>query len=182
MSLMRAEGETMFDFVSRWAHDETNIVEYPNARRRAVVCVDRLCENLPYLHAADLRMQFVYGIEEELTQSKLVEPPYADYIEMTYSRRAEKEFKYKDPLTGEIYYFTRRGSYKKNGRNLIFVSADESQILLDCPFKVANGIKDYIVYAENDGHQIVKIYFDNFKGPQVSAKIWEAKYWADRLC
>ena len=30
-------------------------------------------------------------------------------------------FTYKDPQTGELYNYSRRGSYKKNGRFLVFV-------------------------------------------------------------
>ena len=40
---------------------------------------------------------------------------YVEYI-------TEADFKYRDPKTGEIYYFERRGIYKKNGRTLVFVS------------------------------------------------------------
>ena len=32
------------------------------------------------------------------------------------------DFKYKDPVTGEIYFFVRRGIYKRNGRTLVYVS------------------------------------------------------------
>ena len=35
---------------------------------------------------------------------------------------AEGKFAYKDLKTGEIYYYSRRGIYRKNGRMLIFVS------------------------------------------------------------
>jgi len=35
---------------------------------------------------------------------------------------AESKFAYKDPMTGEIYYYTRRGIYRKNGRVLVFVN------------------------------------------------------------
>ena len=35
---------------------------------------------------------------------------------------AEGKFAYKDRKTGEIYYYSRRGIYRKNGRMLIFVS------------------------------------------------------------
>lgn len=37
-------------------------------------------------------------------------------------KRAQGEYKYKDPVTGEVFYFERRGNYKKNGRMLSFVS------------------------------------------------------------
>ena len=32
------------------------------------------------------------------------------------------DFKYKDPVTGELYFFARRGIYKRNGRTLVYVS------------------------------------------------------------
>jgi len=32
-----------------------------------------------------------------------------------------KTFIYKDPRTGELYQYSRKGVYKKNGRTLIFV-------------------------------------------------------------
>ena len=35
---------------------------------------------------------------------------------------AKGKFAYKDPVTGEIYYYSRRGIYRKNGRVLIFVN------------------------------------------------------------
>jgi len=37
-------------------------------------------------------------------------------------KRAQGAFKYKDPVTGELFYFERKGNYKKNGRMLSFVS------------------------------------------------------------
>ena len=35
---------------------------------------------------------------------------------------AEGKFAYKDLMTGEIYYYSRRGVYRKNGRILVFVN------------------------------------------------------------
>ena len=35
---------------------------------------------------------------------------------------AKSKFAYKDPVTGEIYYYIRKGLYKKNGRILILVN------------------------------------------------------------
>ena len=34
---------------------------------------------------------------------------------------AEGKFAYRDIITNEIYYYTRRGVYRKNGRLLVFV-------------------------------------------------------------
>jgi hypothetical protein len=38
-----------------------------------------------------------------------------------YKKHSKAEFKYRDPKTGEIYQYERRGIYKKNGRFLILV-------------------------------------------------------------
>ena len=43
---------------------------------------------------------------------------YVQYI-------SEGDFKYRDPKTGELYYFERRGVYKKDGRTLVFVSKSD---------------------------------------------------------
>ena len=43
---------------------------------------------------------------------------YVEYV-------TESDFKYRDPKTGEIYEFQRRGIYRKNGRTLVYVSKSE---------------------------------------------------------
>ena len=43
---------------------------------------------------------------------------YVEYV-------SQSDFKYRDPKTGEIYYFERRGVYKKNGRTLVFMSKSD---------------------------------------------------------
>ena len=48
------------------------------------------------------------------------------------------DFKYKDPVTGELYFFARRGIYKRNGRTLVYVSkssADNSKPMEDYVFQ-----------------------------------------------
>ena len=47
------------------------------------------------------------------------------YIRTTFYAEhyvANGKFAYKDPVTGEIYYYSRRGVYRKNGRVLILVN------------------------------------------------------------
>ena len=36
-------------------------------------------------------------------------------------------FLYEDPKTGELYYFSRRGAHKKNGRTLVFVEQSKGE-------------------------------------------------------
>jgi len=40
-------------------------------------------------------------------------------------------FIYKDTKTGELYRYSRRGTYKKNGRVLIFVKKSKGEIMSD---------------------------------------------------
>jgi len=50
---------------------------------------------------------------------------------MSSSKKSEKQkdfvstggvYVYEDPQTGELFHYSRRGSYKKNGRRLVFKS------------------------------------------------------------
>ena len=35
--------------------------------------------------------------------------------------KSKGAYVYKDPKTGELYHYSRKGIYKKNGRTLVFV-------------------------------------------------------------
>ena len=49
--------------------------------------------------------------------------------ETKQGRSSGEIFIYKDPKTGEIYNYVRRGIYKKNGRFLIFVKRSRGEIM-----------------------------------------------------
>ena len=82
-----------------------------------------------------------FGETEELTEANLIipeeregknyrpaKPGDKDRPSQEALKRAQGAFKYKDPVSGELFYFERRGNYKKNGRMLSFVSkADLSE-------------------------------------------------------
>ena len=55
------------------------------------------------------------------------EEEFFDWYRKHDGEDAKGGYKYKDPKTGEIYEFERRGVYKKNGRTLLFVRADEDK-------------------------------------------------------
>ena len=59
-------------------------------------------------------------------------------------KKAQGAFKYKDPVTGELFYFERRGNYKKNGRMLSFVSKAEevSKDVFDNPGEAMERAKE----------------------------------------
>lgn len=113
-----------------------------------------------------------------------------------------KTYRYLDPKTGEIFYFDRPGSYKKNDRYLIQADnsgADESKVKLNKPFRTPNGPKKFSVYVKNDKGNVVKV---NFGDPNMEIKRddperrksyrarhncdnpgpkWKANYWSCKM-
>ena len=112
-------------------------------------------------------------------------------------------YKYKDPKTGQVYEYERRGVYKKDGRTLMLVKAAEYQgkkVKLGKPFRTPDGPKKFSVYVKNDKGNVVKVNFgdpnmeikkDNPKrrksfrarhrcdtpGPRWKARYWSCKKW-----
>lgn len=116
-------------------------------------------------------------------------------------KKAQNKYKYKDPKTGEVYEYDRRGVYQKNGRNLVPVRAAEYQgrkVKLGKPFRTPDGPKKMSVYVKNDKGNVVKV---NFGDPNMEIKKdnpkrrksfrarhncdnpgprWKARYWSCR--
>jgi len=108
-------------------------------------------------------------------------------------------FKYKDPKTGEVYEYERKGIYKKGGRTLIPVRASEYQgrkVKINKPFRTPDGPKKFSVYVKNEKGNVVKV---NFGDPNMEIKKdnparrksfrarhkcetpgpkWKARYWS----
>ena len=110
-------------------------------------------------------------------------------------------FKYKDPKTGEVYEYDRKGIYKKDGRTLIPAKGAEYQgrkVKLGKPFRTPSGPKKFSVYVKNEKGNVVKV---NFGDPNMKIKKnipgrrknfrarhncdspgprWKARYWSCR--
>jgi len=85
-------------------------------------------------------------------------------------KKAQSDYKYKDPKTGEVYEFDQRGIYKKDGRVLIPVRAAEYQgrkVQLGKPFRTPKGPKKFSVYVKNPKGNVVKV---NFGDPNMKIK------------
>lgn len=119
----------------------------------------------------------------------------------SWKKAQSREFKYRDPKTGEIFTYNRRGIYKKDGRVLIPVRASEYQgktVKLNKPFRTPDGPKKMSVYVKNDKGNVVKV---NFGDPNMKIKKniperrksfrarhncdnpgpkWKARYWSCR--
>ena len=114
-----------------------------------------------------------------------------------------KNYKYLDPKTGEIYYFNKPGSYKKDNRYLIQASdTTNSKVKLNKPFRTPDGPKKFSVYVKNDKDNVVKVNFgdpnmeikrddperrksfrarhqcDSNPGPKWKARYWSCKFWS----
>ena len=116
-------------------------------------------------------------------------------------KKAQNQYKYKDPKTGEVYEYERKGVYKKDGRTLIPAKGAEYQgrkVKLGKPFRTPDGPKKSSVYVKNDKGNVVKV---NFGDPNMSIKKdnpnrrksfrarhncdnpgprWKARYWSCR--
>jgi hypothetical protein len=118
------------------------------------------------------------------------------------------EYKYKDPKTGRVYEYDRKGIYTKDGRTLIPVKAEidytESaeyqgrKVQLGKPFRTPKGPKKSAVYVKNGSGKVVIVRFGD---PNMSIKKdqpknrksfrarhkcsspgprWKARYWSCR--
>ena len=124
-----------------------------------------------------------------------------DLLPKGHPRKSKASFKYKDPKTGQVYEYDRRGIYKKDGRTLVPTQAAEYQgrkVQLGKPFRTPDGPKKRSVYVKNDKGNVVKV---NFGDPNMKIKKsdpgrrknfrarhncdnpgprWKARYWSCR--
>jgi NACalpha-BTF3-like transcription factor len=139
------------------------------------------------------------GEEEEEEEEEDTEQEDTEEPEMEYG-----EYEYKDPQTGEIYTYNRRGYYEKDGRVLIYMGkAEEYQgrkVTLNKPFRTPSGPKKFAVYVKNESGNVVIVRFGdpNMKikkniperrksfrarhncdnpGPKWKARYWACKSW-----
>ena len=117
---------------------------------------------------------------------------------------ARAKYKYENPKTGEVFTYSRRGTYKKDGTTLLYKGkAAEYQgrkVKLGKPFRTPDGPKKFSVYVKNEKGNVVKVNFgdpnmeikkDNPKrrksfrarhrcdtpGPRWKARYWSCKKW-----
>lgn len=100
----RKKDEDAKKFVSRCMSSDKMKEEFPDTQQRIAVCTNQSRAG------AD-------GDVMKLTNEELVYTQIAQEIED--NEKTKSGYKYKDPITGEIYEFARKGVYTKNGRVLI---------------------------------------------------------------
>ena len=48
-----------------------------------------------------------------------------------WENNSKGAYEYEDPKTGELFYYSRRGAHRKNGRTLIFKGRSRAKTILD---------------------------------------------------
>ena len=116
--------------------------------------------------------------------------------------QSTKEYKYRNPKTGEVYTYDRPGPHKKDGVYLIKATEYRGRkVTLNKPFRTPDGPKKFSVYVKNDKDNVVKVNFGdpnmdikrddpnrrkNFRarhncenpGPKWKARYWSCKFWS----
>jgi len=214
----RKQNEDKNVFVSRCMGNETMKKEYPDQKQRIAICLgqtrtkkakssifDQMLEILGF----SLNCEECVGYEEDLTPSNLIIPSPQDYIDLgepteEYEPDTMASYMYKDPRTGEIYYYDMKGSYFKDGKSLVYIGkASEYQgrkVTLNKPFRTPSGPKKFAVYVKNESGNVVIVRFGdpNMKikkniperrrsfrarhncdnpGPKWKARYWSCKAW-----
>jgi hypothetical protein len=208
-------------FVTRCMGNETMKKEYPDSKQRVAICIGqtkRKSKSLLGQVLDILGLSFEFDCEEcddeedteELSLVNLIDPLDEDYVdagEITETIEVSLgQFRYIDPVTYEVYYFDRKGNYKKDGHYLRYdgeAKASEYQgrkVTLNKPFRTPDGPKKFSVYVKNDKGNVVKVNFGdpNMKikknipsrrksfrarmrcdnpGPKYKARYWSCKAW-----
>lgn len=148
---------------------------------------------------AEIYIQNVYDFVSYYEPGK-----YEDDTTDTEMDKEEAKYQYKDPDSGEIYTYRRKGYYEKDGNTLIYVGeASEYQgrkVTLNKPFRTPGGPKKFAVYVKNESGNVVIVRFGdpNMKikkniperrksfrarhncdnpGPKYKARYWACKSW-----
>lgn len=216
----KKQGEDSNKFVSRCMGNETMKKEYPDQKQRVAICLGQTrtkkSKSSIFSQALEiLGFSLSYpcdeclGYEEELSHSNIIIPDITDYIECDepteeYDLSSFANYRYKDPKTGELYYFDMRTNHVKDGRTLVYVGkASEYQgrkVTLNKPFRTPGGPKKSAVYVKNESGNVVIVRFGdpNMKikkniperrksfrarhncdnpGPKWKARYWSCKAW-----
>ena len=128
-----------------------------------------------------------------------------DLLRKGKNSEAEADYKYQNPKTGEVFIYSRRDIYKKDGVTLVYKGKAEKtesaeyqgrKVTLNKPFLTPDGPKKRSVYVKNEKGNVVKV---NFGDPNMKIKKndparrksfrarhncdnpgprWKARYWS----
>lgn len=170
----RNKDEEKNKFLSRCMSDTVMNKEYPEQSQRYAVCLSKsrasiIEEITDYLSGND----YTNGYTESVSYENMIIPKAEDYID--FGENTEEfvfsAYEYKDPQTGESYFYDTKMNRMKNGRSLVYVGkASEYQgkkVTLNKPFRTPDGPKKFSVYVKNEKGNVVKV---NFGDPNMKIK------------
>lgn len=200
------------DFVARCMSNPTMNKDYSDESQRYAVCIsqtksstfEKACEILSYR----LKDENSCDDYEELTEDNTIIPDETDYIDFgepteNYEINSQ-QFRYRHPVTNEIYQYDRKGVYTKEGRTLLYIGKSAEyqgrKVTLNKPFRTPSGPKKFAVYTKNESGNVVIVRFGdpNMKikkniperrrsfrarhncdnpGPKWKARYWSCKAW-----
>jgi len=208
-------------FIGRCMSNETMKKDYPNTQQRVAICLGQTRKKnkaglLDYVLDI-LGFSMSYECDnceteaELLSANNLIVPNDIDYEDMGEETEildvsSIAKYQYLDPVTNELFYFEKKGNYRKNNRYLRFdgeAKAAEYQgrkVTLNKPFRTPSGPKKFAVYTKNESGNIVIVRFGdpNMKikkniperrksfrarhncdnpGPKWKARYWSCKAW-----
>jgi hypothetical protein len=216
----RNQNEDNQKFVSRCMGNETMKKEYPDSKQRVAICLGQTKKSKSSLleNVLDI-LGFTFAINdceecgsvEEVTSSNLIVPQEQDYIDFGEDTEevelpTQAKYEYIDPVTYEVYYFEKKGNYKKDGRYLRYDGEAKGaeyqgrKVTLNKPFRTSDGPKKFAVYTKNESGNVVIVRFGdpNMKikknipsrrrsfrarhncdnpGPKWKARYWACKSW-----
>ena len=119
----RGEKEPRKEFLSRCMGDDVMNNEYPDEAQRAAVCMSKAADGLSLIEAVDLQSRYNSEADEKAGYPPNCNEGYVEKdgkcVPMSSKEATDAGYKYRDPKTGEIYEFARKGVYTKNGRLLV---------------------------------------------------------------
>lgn len=204
------KNEKKQDFVSRCMGDEIMKKDYTDNKQRVAVCLGQLSnrdktKGSLLEDVCDIIELTTEGFVQELNSDNVIIPDDNDYVDfgedtIEYDLANLDTYVYLDTVTNQLHYFNRMGNYKKDGRNLMFLSKSAEyqgrKVTLNKPFRTPDGPKKFAVYTTNDKGKVVIVRFGD---PNMEIKKdipsrrksfrarmrcdspgpkWKARYWA----
>jgi hypothetical protein len=134
---------------------------------------DQLMEIVARLQSMTLPVEFQDWTKDMISKSEIYVQNVYDFVkyyepgkyedqEEDYNE-SEAKFEYRDPKTGEIYFYRRPGIYEKEGRNLVYIGQGSEyqgrKVTLNKPFRTSNGPKKFAVYVKNGSGNVIIVRF-----------------------
>jgi len=167
---------------------------------------DQLIEVVMKVKNSTIEIEFEEWTKDMISKAEIYVQNVYDFVKYYEPGKYEDEYtseakyQYRDPDSGEIYTYRKKGYYAKDGNTLIYVGeASEYQgrkVTLNKPFRTPKGPKKMSVYVKNEKGNVVKV---NFGDPNMTIKKniperrksfrarhncdnpgpkWKARYWS----